>query len=134
MRIRSGPGTSYAVAGYMKPNERVEITEQKTVGAITWGKTSKGWISMQYVEVDKAQSGSDTTTPTTPTTPAAPADDVRTVKATSLYIRKDAGTNHAIVGYLYNGTKVTILEIKTVDGRQWGRITNGWICLEYTIK
>ena len=132
LRVRSGPGTSYAVAGYLKPNERVEITEQKTVGAITWGKMSTGWISMQYVELDKT-SGDSAATPTTPTTPA---EDVRTVNATTLYIRKTPGTGTAntIVGYLYNGTKVTILETKTVDGRQWGRISNGWICLEYTKK
>ena len=40
----------------------------------------------------------------------------------------------AIVSYLYNGTKVTILETKTVAGSQWGRISNGWICLDYTVK
>lgn len=131
LRIRSGPGTSYAVAGYMKPNEKVTITEQKTVGAITWGKTEKGWISMQYVVLDKADGNSSGAAPeATPETNG----DVRTVTATSLYIRKTPGTGkgNTIVGYLYNGTKITVLETQTVDGRPWGRINNGWVCLEYT--
>ena len=130
LRVRSGPGTTYAVAGYMKPNEHVEITEQKTVGNITWGKTSKGWISMQYVVLDKAQSGGNNSSTQTQT----PAADVRTVNATTLYIRKEPGTGNTILGYLVNGTKVTILETKTVNGSQWGRISNGWICLDYTKK
>ena len=29
LRIRSGPGTSYSVAGYLKPKQKVEILEQK---------------------------------------------------------------------------------------------------------
>ena len=130
LRVRTGPSTSYAVACYLKPNEKVTITEQKTVGAITWGKIDKGWISMQYVKLDKTQSGTDE--PTEPTTPAAPKEDVRTVNASSLYIREEPGVGNTIVGYLYNGTKVTILETKTVGTSQWGRISNGWICLDYT--
>lgn len=117
MNVRSGPGTGYAVVGKLKANETVTITEIKTVSGVVWGKISSGWISMQYVKIAQTT-----------------VEDVRTVNATSLYIRQTAGTNSTIVGYLYNGAKVTILETKTVDGRQWGRISNGWICLEYTTK
>ncbi len=116
MNVRSGPGTNYAVVGKLKANQTVTITEIKTVSGVVWGKISAGWVSMQYIKIVET-----------------PAEDVRTVNATSLYVRSTPGTG-SIVGYLYNGAKVTILEIKTVDGRQWGRITNGWICLEYTKK
>ena len=110
----------------MKPNEKVTITEQKVVGSITWGKTAKGWISLQYVQLDNGQSNAGSTSSNT-------SEDVRTITATTLYVRKTPGTGSAntIVGYLYKGTKVTVLETKTVDGRPWGRISNGWICLEY---
>ena len=30
--------------------QKVEILEQKTVNGMTWGKISKGWISMDYVK------------------------------------------------------------------------------------
>ena len=34
------------------------------------------------------------------------------------------------VAVLKKGTKVTVLELKTVDEKIWGRIPSGWICLE----
>ena len=129
LRVRSGPGTTYSIAGYLQPNDKVIITEQKTVGAITWGKIEKGWISMQYVKLDKNENNNQNNSQT-------PAADERTITATSLYIRKNPGTgaNSTILGFLTYGTKVTILEIQTVSGVQWGRISNGWICLSYTKK
>ena len=54
-----------------------------------------------------------------------------TVNGIGLRIRKGAGTNYAIVGTLTIGDKVTILETKTVSGMKWGRITKGWISLDY---
>ena len=54
LRVRSGPGTSYSEVGTLKPNEKVTITEQKTVDGMTWGKigTNK-WVSMYYIKVNK---------------------------------------------------------------------------------
>lgn len=121
LRIRSGPGTSYAIAGYLKPNDKVEITEKKTVGATVWGKISNGWISMDYVQVSgQTTSGSNTTQKVT-----------KTVTADCLRVRSGAGTSNTIVGYLYQGAKVTILSTKTVSGVKWGKISNGWISMDY---
>ena len=50
--IRKGAGTGYGIVGSYKNGERIEILEQKTVGSTTWGKTSKGWVSMSYVKMD----------------------------------------------------------------------------------
>ena len=48
-----------------------------------------------------------------------------------LRVRSGAGTNYDVVGSLKYGTKVTILSKKTVDGRVWGEISTGWICMDY---
>ena len=48
-----------------------------------------------------------------------------------LNVRSGPGTNNTIVGYLYYGTKVQILETKTASDGQWGRISNGWISMNY---
>ncbi len=120
LRVRSGPGTSYAIAGYLSANAKVEITEKKTVGETVWGKISKGWISLDYVKLDN----SGATNP--------PAQEVtKTVTADCLRVRSDAGTSYAIVGYLYSGTKVTVLSTKTVNGTKWGKISTGWISMDY---
>lgn len=120
LRIRTGPGTNYSVAGYLKPREEVTITEQKTVGSMTWGKISRGWVSMDYI-VLSSNSGSTTTTPET-----------KTIVADCLRVRSNPGTNNTIVGYLYYGAKVQVLETKTaVDGTLWGKVNSGWISMDY---
>ena len=128
LRIRTGPSTSYAVAGYLKPKEKVTITELRTVGSTVWGKIASGWISMDYVILDgqgsAPDSGADTTTPEQTNT--------KTIIADCLRIRSGAGTSNSIVGYLYYGAKVEILETATAaDGTVWGKISTGWISMDY---
>ena len=60
-----------------------------------------------------------------------PESVIKTVIADCLRVRSEASTTSAIVGYLYAGTKVEILETKTVNGVQWGRISKGWISMDY---
>ena len=50
LRVRSGPGTSYAVVGSLYKDTKVTILETKSVGGVQWGRIDKGWISMQYVK------------------------------------------------------------------------------------
>ena len=123
LRVRSGPGTSYGVAGYLYNNNQVTITEQTTVGSTTWGKTDKGWVSMEYIVLDQTSSGSQ----------SAPVQKVTgTVTAKQpLRIRSGAGTSYSIVGYLKSNARVEILEQKTVNGMVWGRVSKGWISMDY---
>ena len=123
LRIRTGPGKSYSFAGYLKPRQKVEILEQKTVGSMTWGKISEGWISMDYVILDSTGSANNGNTSTDSWTGKIIADE--------LLIRTGPGTNYSIVSYLTYGTNVTITEKKSGGGMQWGKISNGWICLNY---
>lgn len=115
LRVRSGPGTSYPIAGYLSNNTAVTILEQKIVGSTRWGRIDKGWISLDYVVMDGQPSVAVT----------------KTVTADCLRIRSGAGTSHSIVGYLYSGAKVEILETKSVGGAQWGKTEKGWISMDY---
>ena len=114
LRVRSGPGTSYAISTYLKPEAKVTITEQRTVNGTVWGKIAQGWISLDYVKLDKEE--------------AQPQKQIKTVTADCLRVRSGAGTGNAVVGYLYAGAKVEILET-TSSG--WGKISQGWISLDY---
>lgn len=150
--VRSGPGTGYSVLSYLSRGDRVEITEQTTNGSMAWGKISSGWICMDYVKLDAgsvtppeatkptepAPTTEPTTAPTTeattaPTEPAPtepPAQETQTgtvVADGGLRIRSGPSTDYSIVGYLDNGDSVTIRE--TRNG--WGRISDGWISLNY---
>lgn len=117
LRIRGAAGTNNSVLGYLTMGTKVSIYEKMTVGSMIWGRIDQGWISLDYVKLDS--SGTDSSSAT------------RTVTASSLRIRSAAGTGNSIVGYLTNGTKVTILEQTTVSGTAWGRIDKGWICMDY---
>ena len=50
LNIRAGAGTSYAAIGKYPKGTQVVITSQTKVGSTTWGRTDKGWISMDYVK------------------------------------------------------------------------------------
>ena len=122
LRIRSEAGTNHSIVGFYYQNDSVTISEKVLVGSVYWGKTSKGWISMEYVKANT----SVTPEPTQPS-----GGDGKTVIGDCLRIRQNAGTEHKIVGFLYYGDKVTILETKDVNGTLWGRVNKGWICMQY---
>ncbi len=50
-----------------------------------------------------------------------------------LYVRSGAGTNYSIVSGLENGSRVKILAQTTSQGMTWGKISQGWISLNYVI-
>lgn len=125
LRIRTGAGTSYAIAGYLQNGVKVQITEQKTVGLTKWGKIEKGWISLDYVVLDTTSAAPESQPE------EKPATTIKTVTADCLRIRSNAGTSYSIVGYLYEGAKVEILETKSVNGTQWGKTAKGWISMDY---
>jgi len=132
LRVRSQAGTNYTIVGYLYPNDRVEILEQKTVGGAVWGKISTGWVDLSYITLDEQPSTpSVPSTPSTPSTPSAPEAVIKTVNTECLHVRSQASTGSSIVGYVYYGAKVTITEQKTVNGTMWGKISSGWICMAY---
>lgn len=121
LRIRSGPGSAYSVVGFYYQKDTVVISEKVQKDSAYWGKTDKGWISMDYVLTDS---------PNTEPSPA-PGAELRTVIADCLRVRKEIGTNSRIAALLYRGDKVTVTETKTVDGTLWGKVDKGWICMDY---
>ena len=127
LRIRSKAGTSGTVVGQLRNGDKVEIYEKTTVGSVVWGRISKGWISLDYVKLDSDNGGS-TGGETGGNTVIGTGTVVNT---SSLRIRSGAGTGYSVVGSLSKGTKVEILEIKTVGSTKWGRISKGWISLDY---
>ena len=128
LRIRSGAGTSYPCIGYYYKDNKVTITETTVVYGVTWGKTDKGWISMDYIVLDGTAADAPVQTPSEDKKEEGTAG---TVTGSDLRIRSGAGLGNTIVGVLQKGDKVTILETKEVNGMTWGRINRGWISMDY---
>lgn len=116
LNIRNGAGTGSAIGGFYNNGDIVTILEQQTVNGIAWGRTDRGWISMSYVVLEGTTA----------------SGNLRTVTADCLNIRQEPSLTARVVGYLYRGAQVEILEQKTVDGMDWGRTAQGWIALAYT--
>lgn len=146
LNIRKGAGTGYAKVGAYPMGSKITILETKMVGASTWGRTDKGWISLNYVKLDpvKEETEPDTTKPegtkpeeTKPTEPettvppAEPEKTMGTVTGNSVRIRSGAGITYSVKGYVNKGDRVEILETKTVGTMTWGKTSKGWISMDY---
>ncbi len=129
LNIRIGPGTGYATVGSYTAGDSVKILEQFTYNGKTWGCTSKGWISMDYVDVG-GNSGNGGNTGNAENTDSN-GNKTGTVIGNGLNIRTGAGTDYPAIGTLNYGDRVTILEEKLVGDTTWGKIANGWIALSF---
>lgn len=124
LRIRSGAGTGYSVVGFYGPDDSVTILETKNADGMIWGRTDKGWISMDYVILDQSSQ--------------TPEENPETITGTVdvndfLRVRSGPGTDYSIVGFLSPNERVTITETKNAEGMTWGKISSGWISMDYVI-
>lgn len=146
LNIRSSASTYGSIVGYLSNGAKVTILEETTVDGVKWGRIEKGWICLKYVttgtvtepEVDTPVVDIPNTTEPSETQPndstAVTGNWTGIVSVKDmLYIRSEAGLSGKIVGNLVNGSTVTITQQKTVDGKVWGRVEKGWICLDYVI-
>ena len=114
LNVRSGPGTSYSIKGYLLNNASVVISDsQNGWYAITSSSGLSGYCSKEYITVSgqSSDNGSDNS--------GTPVNQTGKVKVnTRLTIRSGPGTSYSAKGYLSNNTSVTISEI--LDG--WYKI------------
>ena len=121
LRIRSGPGTGHSVVGFYYCDEVVSIREQTRTDGAQWGKTDKGWINLDHVELLSLKDEH------------LPQEEGRTMTVTAdcLRVRKRPDTASKITALLYEGDTVTVFETMPVEDTFWGRCGQGWICMDY---
>ena len=118
LNVRQGPGTNFAVTASYKSGEKIRILEQKTVSGVAWGRTDKGWVCMQYIQLQDNWSD---------------ANGISAVvtSAGGLNIRSGPGVGYAPVGNYTSGERIVILQQTSVSGQKWGRTDKGWVCMTY---
>ena len=112
LNIRDSASANGNKVGTYVRGDKVVVTETSN----GWGKTDKGWISMQYA-YKNGDKGTNT------------AKGI--VLGEGLNIRSGPGTGYEAVGSLSAGDEVDILAQFEVDGTYWGCIKNGWVCMDY---
>ena len=118
LNIRKEASSSSDKVGEYKKGDEVTILETKG----NWGRTDKGWISLNYVSF---ASGTTTVPEAPPATTYKPG--TYTVTATSLNIRKDHNSTSADLGSYVKGDKVEITEV----WGNWGKTDKGWVSMSY---
>lgn len=125
VNLRKGPGTGYAVVGTANKGAQYTITSTYQDKQYLWGRFSGGWICLDYTDY-KAD------TATKPETGAVTKTYATVSGTDSLNVRQTP--DGTVIGSLPEGTKVEILEQKTVNNRLWGRYSGGWICMRSFVK
>lgn len=113
LNIRANASKESESVGSYAYGARVEILEKDG----DWGRTSKGWISLNYVYQD-GTTGTNTAKGTI-------------TAGGGLNIRSGPGKGYDSVGTYAEGDTVSVLEQFTYDGVTWGCTNKGWISMAY---
>jgi uncharacterized protein YgiM (DUF1202 family) len=120
MNVRSGPGKSYSVKGYVHHKDTVDVLDKSG----EWSKVKvhdngvTGWIKTKYIDGTTRELGTGTKTVSC---------------SSSLNLRTGPGTNYSAKGTVKDGATVKVLN--TEDN--WVKITDystgktGWIMEKY---
>ena len=139
LTIRTGPGAEYASVGLVHQGDRVTITKQQSDGSRMWGKIEAGWICLDYVLLDGEEEEPTEPEVTEPETTkpevTEPEEDavMGTVTTAALTIRTGPGAEYESVGLLSKGDRVAITGQESDGTRMWGKIAEGWICMDYVL-
>lgn len=157
VNVRKDAGTGNPVVGSISNGTNVTIYETKTVGTEKWGRISSGWISLAFVSLnsseseesgdsvwddeepsasdsdDSAWNDSDKGENDSSSDTDAKTDDYTegTVTGNGVNVRQAAGVGNKIITTKNKGAAVKVYEKVTKDNASWGRIDEGWICLNY---
>ena len=140
VNVREGAGATYPVVGKLKNGDQVLVYDIQSVAGHQWGRIEGGWFCLDYGILSNDLLGSATPeAPEEETPEQAPDTNVSledviyhgTVVHDYVNIRSGASAGEGYLGRLVRGDKIDIYEIKTVNGRKWGRFSKGWVCLDY---
>ena len=138
VNLRKGPGTSYKVIGSAQKGAVYTITSTYHDGTYLWGQYGEGWICLDYTDYQKQEEETpeeekpETPPQEKPSTGSQTKTYATVVGTDSLNVRTEP--DGKILGSLPEGSRVEILEQKTVANRLWGRYSGGWICMRSYVK
>ena len=59
LNVRAAAGTNNAIVGRLTPGTAVTIYELTNVNGVSWGRTSAGWVCMQYIQITGSNGSSN---------------------------------------------------------------------------
>ena len=125
LNVRSGAGLNYTQVGTLNQGAKVTLFEQAVADGMIWGRinynNTTGWVCMSYITVESATS----------TGKGVMGTVARCFSKAN--VRSAPGTNNALVATVNVGSRVEVFETRTYSNQLWGRIAQGWICMDYVL-
>lgn len=125
LNVRSIAGLNGIKLGALKNGAKVTVYEQASADGMIWGRiqygNGSGWICMSYITVESASS----------TGKGVMGTIARCANAVN--VRSAPGTNNALIAKINVGTRVEVFETRTYSNQLWGRVIQGWICMDYVL-
>ena len=130
------PGLSNTILGTVNRGDILTITATYDNNGYLWGECEFGWVGLSntnYEDILRAEEEAEKETQPKPDEkPVKPEETITklygTIKTNTLNVR--ISPEGLLSGIVYGGDKLEILEQMAINGRLWGRISRGWICLE----
>lgn len=141
VRVRNYGSTSGKVIGSLSRGSTVAVWETNEDG--DWFKidTNKngtydyeedGWVYGDYLNITEASTGSSSGSDSSNgTTNSSSGTGIVANTYSGVNVRASAGISGTFVCKLLPGTQVEILETTTVGAAKWGRVAQGWVCMDY---
>ncbi|MDO5154243.1 MAG: SH3 domain-containing protein, partial [Eubacteriales bacterium] len=141
VRVRDYGSTSGKVIGSLSRGSTVAVWETNEDG--DWFKidTNKngtydyeedGWVYGDYLNITEASTGSSSGSDSSNgTTNSSSGTGIVANTYSGVNVRASAGISGTFVCKLLPGTQVEILETTTVGAAKWGRVAQGWVCMDY---
>ena len=121
LNVRAGAGLGYAKVTTLKKGTSVTIYEQTVADGMIWGKTKDGWVCMSYITINSSSNSG--------------TGVMGTIARcfSHVNVRSAPGTGNALVGTIQVGARVEVYEQRLYSGQYWGRVAQGWVCMQYVV-
>ena len=125
VNVRGGAGLGYAQLGTLSQGTKVTIYEQVVADGMIWGKitynNAPAYVCMSYITVESSSS----------TGVGVMGTIARCFSAVN--VRSAPGTGNALVGTIQVGSRVEVFEQRLYSNQYWGRVAQGWVCMDYVL-
>lgn len=124
IRVREEPTSDSEQVGYFAKGEQIYILKivENDQGK-TWGQVENGWVFLDYVNLYEIAGKEN----------YGQQNGTVVITGSPLNIREGPSSVFDVVGYLNNGDRVTISQETEINGVRWGKIKDGWICMDYVL-
>lgn len=125
LRVRSGPGTSFPIVGFLNKGQQVTVLDQNENWCKISSSITEGWVARDFLEYETIKQEN------TPAPPPSKTTSSGVVNGDTLNVRKEPSSSSTLVGKLTKGTTVTIYS-KQNNWLEVGFSTlRGWVSAEF---